>query len=926
MKEIERLRKLLEEEKQKNFLLDRELQLKEVELKTLQKNTEDTFRIVVESADDIIFKTDLNGFFTYVNPAAAKIIGYPVSEFVGIYFLDIIREDYRPEILQAYTNQLKSRLGNVYTEFPVIKKDGSIFWVGQNVQLIYKDDNVIGYSAIARDITQRIRSQEQLNLVNTRLESIFNNLNLGLLLEDSDRRVILTNAKFCELFNYDIHPDEMVGLDCKAGLEKIIDYFVDGRTQIDKLKKCVEDKVICLKQEVKLSDGRIFEWDYIPIFVEKKYIGHLWKYKDITEEMSAQQLLANSEEKYRQIIQNMNLGLLVVDNFEMIVDVNPSFCDMTGFSREELLGKSAVNVLLPKEKRGVVDDAINLRKKGISNAYEVEVKNKFGEHMWMLISGSPIFDAQKKIVGSIGIHLDITDSKKQFEELTEARQKAESSARSKELFLANMSHEIRTPMNAIVGMAKLLDEAKLSYKHKEYLEAIKSSSENLLVIINDILDFSKIDQGKLVLENSTFSLDSIVHNIMLQFEVKALEKNLSFSSFIDPKINKAFCSDAVRLAQILTNLISNSIKFTNEGEVFLRCELVQENESSQRIKFIVSDTGIGIEESKQDVIFESFIQENSTINRKYGGTGLGLSISKQLVGLLGGELIVNSQKDVGSSFSFEIELKKAELEELDTVADEIIDNSGLQGCSVLLVEDNKLNQYLATIILEQLEIKVTVANNGDEAIELLLDNDFDLILMDLQMPFLDGLSATKIIRKKMKDSTPIIALTANAILGDREKCIEAGMDDYISKPFNKKELASKILRLIKTNKKQKTLTTNILNATFSMENIYNLQKLKEQTFGNDDFVKKMVELFCEVASETTSNMEKALLENNKVLIKSYAHKIKPSIDALEVNELKTIVREIETYPDTKAPEFLEKVAVFTKRLNEIQALIREKEL
>ena len=489
-----------------------------------------------------------------------------------------------------------------------------------------------------------------------------------------------------------------------------------------------------------------------------------------------------------------------------------------------------------------------------------------------------------------------------------------------------MSHEIRTPMNAIVGMAKLLDEAKLSYKHKEYLEAIKSSSENLLVIINDILDFSKIDQGKLVLENSTFSLDSIVHNIMLQFEVKALEKNLSFSSFIDPKINKAFCSDAVRLAQILTNLISNSIKFTNEGEVFLRCELVQENESSQRIKFIVSDTGIGIEESKQDVIFESFIQENSTINRKYGGTGLGLSISKQLVGLLGGELIVNSQKDVGSSFSFEIELKKAELEELDTVADEIIDNSGLQGCSVLLVEDNKLNQYLATIILEQLEIKVTVANNGDEAIELLLDNDFDLILMDLQMPFLDGLSATKIIRKKMKDSTPIIALTANAILGDREKCIEAGMDDYISKPFNKKELASKILRLIKTNKKQKTLTTNILNATFSMENIYNLQKLKEQTFGNDDFVKKMVELFCEVASETTSNMEKALLENNKVLIKSYAHKIKPSIDALEVNELKTIVREIETYPDTKAPEFLEKVAVFTKRLNEIQALIREKEL
>ncbi len=924
MQEIDRLKKLLEDEKQKNFLLQRELHIKEEELKKYINYSDDLFRNVVESAEDIIFKTDINGLFTYVNPAASKIIGYSSQEMLGVFFLDLIHVDHRAKILEGYIEQLNSKRSTTYFEFPCKRKDGTFIWIGQNVQLIYANDGeIIGYTAIARDITDRILSQEQLKLVNRRLESIFDNLNLGLLLEDNNRRVVLTNSMFCELFNYRIQPEEMVGLDCKAGLEDIVDFFEEGRSQIDKLNSCVENKVICQKQKVHLKDGRIFEWDYIPIFVDENYIGHLWKYKDITEDTSAQQLLANSEKKYRQIIQNMNLGLLVVDTNEIIIDANPSICDMTGFLREELIGQSAIDIFVPTGKKDIVDEAINLRKNGISNAYEIEVQNKFGKKMWMLISGSPIFDAQQNITGSIGIHLDITDRKLQFEELKEARQKAELSARSKELFLANMSHEIRTPMNAIVGMAKLLDDAKLSFKQKEYLEAIKSSSENLLVIINDILDFSKIDQGKLVLENTTFSLNSIVGNIMLQFEVKALEKNLLFTKFLDTRLSKAFNGDAVRLAQILTNLIGNSIKFTNEGEVSLRCELLEDRTASQLLLFTVSDTGIGIDEDKQEAVFESFIQENSTINRKYGGTGLGLSISKQLVGLFGGTLLLESAKDKGSKFSFQIELNKAEITEIEIISEDVIDNSGLKDCSVLLVEDNKLNQYLATIILEQLEIKVTVANNGDEAIELLLDNDFDLILMDLQMPFMDGLSATRIIRKKMKDSTPIIALTANALIGDKEKCLEAGMNDYISKPFNKKDLANKILKYFKKNSNQTSISTNIID---SMEKGYDLKKLKEQTFGSDDFVKKMVELFCEVAVETTQNIEKALADNNGVLIKSYAHKIKPSIDTMEVNELKTIVREIESHSDVHSPDFMQKVNQFIKRLDEIQLEIRKNEL
>lgn len=925
MRELDNLKKKLEEEIQKNFLLQRELELTKQE--TRERNVEglnDTYKSVIEAAEDIIFKTDLNGNFTYVNPAAEKSIGYGKNEMIGLHFLSLIRVDYQQKIFDAFQKQFKERASSTYTEFPVIKKDRSVIWVGQNVQLDYVGDWIIGFSAIARDITARKKSEEELNIVNSRFESIFNNLNLGLLLEDADRKIIMINQRFCELFQYTMSPDEMIGLDCKAGLDSMIDFFKNGKEQIAFFETCIENKVIVLAQEVLLSDGRIFECDYIPVFVGENYTGHLWKYRDITEQETAKKLLKQNEEKYRLIIQNMNLGLLVVDNSGVVVDVNPSFCDMTGFTTQELLGKRADSIFLTEGDEDVMQDAVNKRKLGESSAYEIRLKNKFGKNMWMLISGSPIFDAHNKIIGSIGIHLDITDRKQQMVELTEARLKAEQSAHSKEMFLANMSHEIRTPMNVIQGMARLLEEASLSQKQKEYLDAIQISSQHLLVIINDILDFSKIDLEKMELENAAFSLQPMLKNLILQFEIKAQEKNLVFEHTIDPEVTPVLIGDSVRLIQILNNLLGNSVKFTNEGKVAFQCTLLEDKAETQVLKFEITDTGIGIDEDKRELIFESFMQENPSINRQFGGTGLGLSISRKLVQLFGGKLEFQSVKGKGSVFSFSIELKKgSDVDFVYPIENKAVDLSILKDKFVLLAEDNHLNQFLATIILEKMGMKVTVANNGYEAIEAIIDKKFDVVLMDLQMPGIDGLAATYMIRNKLKSTIPIIALTANAIKGDKELCLNAGMNDYVSKPIDSIELGAKLASVLSGKSVIISQKSNTMEEDVPP---YNLEKLRRDVGGDENFVKQMVQLFCELGEETIVNIDQAIAEKKYDLIKKYAHKIKASIDTLEIVELKSKVREIENEELLTESFVNKKVENFKVCLNFACLLLKKNEL
>ncbi len=405
-----------------------------------------------------------------------------------------------------------------------------------------------------------------------------------------------------------------------------------------------------------------------------------------------------------------------------------------------------------------------------------------------------------------GFNEMLSKIEEQNEALTFTKEQAVSSAKIKEVFLANMSHEIRTPMNAIVGMTNLVLGTTVNEEQSDYLRHIKTSADNLLVIINDILDFSKIEAGKIEFENIRFNINDTLENLRKTFEFKLKGHSLDFIIEKDIFVPNYFIGDHVRLNQVLLNLVGNAVKFTEKGSISILIKNQSETADIIELLFCVKDTGIGIPKDKLGFIFHSFSQAASDTTRKYGGTGLGLTICKQLIELQSGKIWVESEHGKGSSFYFTIkykktsapsllELQKLSIQNVESVTKEILENS-----RILIVEDNQLNLLLAkTILRKQNFKKVDSAENGQAAIEMIEKSDYDVILMDLHMPIMDGYEATLFIRGNLNEKKrhiPIIALTAAAIKGEKEKCFEIGMNDYISKPFKPEELFSKIIKFL----------------------------------------------------------------------------------------------------------------------------------
>lgn len=875
---------------------------------------------------------------------------------------------------------------------------------------------------------------EELVKANRRLSLLIQNLQFAVLLEDENRRIVLANKMFCDVFRIPHAPDTLSGVDCAALADQSKNFFRDSRQFMERIDYLLEEKVAVLGDELHTTTGRTLKRDYIPIWNNGKYQGHLWVFNDITEKYAAERKLREQRSFYEDILNKIPAELAVFDKEHRYLFVNPVSIGninvrewVIGRTNEEyfrLRGKDMKVAALRKE---AFSKAVNERKE---QQWEERLIDKDGSVKYYLRKLYPVADEQDNIKTVIGYGLDITE-RKQFEQqiqrsekryrdlfnysqaiicthdlegrlisinpslirllhyseeemlghsigefvpeedkphfktryidlilaegkaegvfcvlnregdklyllyqnykldepgaepyiisfaqdITErvqaeralklAKQMTEETARAKEAFLANMSHEIRTPMNGILGIASLLGKTSMDEQQRKYLRLIQESANNLLVIVNDVLDLEKIIAGKLEFEHTAFSLKERVEMCIQSFTFKAEEKGLAVQYQNDVPDDHLMGGDPYRLSQILNNLLSNAIKFTEEGVVTVSTHVKQQKMSRMWVEFKVTDSGIGIAPERLNDIFEPFVQANNAISRKYGGTGLGLSICRELIQLMGGKLEVISEENKGTTFKFILPFEISSVKPKNVEVSNEINYNSLGPRRVLLAEDVELNQYLARHIMESWGFEVSVANNGREALAMVEEDDFDLVLMDIQMPEMDGMEATRQIRAlpdSKKSQVTIVALTANALKGDSEKYISIGMNDYLAKPFDEEKLFTVIARNLSPLAQNLPMTD--INSTpnasgapvippSGSEPLYDLSMVKSISNGDEGFITKMLQLLMETMPPSLDELKNQEQAGNWEMVGKLAHKMKSTIDSLGIKSLKEEIRQLE---------------------------------
>ena len=653
-----------------------------------------------------------------------------------------------------------------------------------------------------------------------------------------------------------------------------------------------------------------------PVLNEKGEVSLLIGYGlNISERKIIEDRIQLSEKRYRDLFNYSQAIICTHDLDGNFLTVNPAVCESIGYSEEEIIGKNLKDLMLPEDHTGLENNylmtiAAESKANGVFRIFR-----KDGRRMYLLYKNFKVEEAGIPPY-VIGFANDITERINTERELKDAKKITEETAQLKERFLANMSHEIRTPMNGILGMTTLLQRTTLDPEQQHFLKVIGESAQNLLTIINDILDIEKIAAGEVHIESIPFDIVYKTRSILNLFEYSSKTKGVGFKFENRLGDTLVINGDPTRYNQILNNLISNAIKFTTAGCITISAIIEKQDKHDLTLQFSVTDTGIGIEENKLVKIFEPFTQAYPETTRKYGGTGLGLAITKNLVELQGGKISVKSSPGYGSKFTFTVTYKKSEEEEMAKsdhgLAKPLYKDLG--NVKVLLAEDNEVNQLLARSILMYWGVEARIANTGNEVMELMKTEDFDVILMDIQMPDKNGLEATQEIRMladERKKHVPIIALTANALKGEEKKYIEVGMDDFLTKPFSEKELYEVISRVLKNQGSfGRTLnkeSVNNLNASTVSEPVkaenellYDMNLLNELSHSNQDFILSLVKIFISTIPKNSSEMVEAAELKNWDRVSKLAHKLKSTIDTMNMKSIKQDIRSIEINASNKA--------------------------
>ena len=892
---------------------------------------------LISSISDLVFVLDNDlRFVEYHIPSGATVF-FNMEKYLGkkVSDMDISQPSKaKIEVVLSYCIQNKSfSKAEIYFDTP----NGRL-WYDLHATILKGQDGLTdGVTCVARDITYRkqreevIRQQLKLQEILIKISSTYINIELDKV-EATIHNSLQELAEFvgadrAYIFDYDFNNEttsntyEWCADGVKPEIEQLQNVSLDRLTNF--LKKHLKGEEFYVSDVSKLDNNcsgvkemleaqslksiisiPMRNGDELLGFIGFDSIKQAHSYTDkeknllevfsqmlvnVIERKRHDGLLVRQEEKYRNIITNMNLGIIEVDENENILYANQSFCDISGYNQDEIKKLKATRFLHSSEDDLVLSEKNKLKGNGVSLGYELAVKNKQGEPRWWFVSDAPNYNDKNEHVGSIGIHLDITDQKKLEKELEQAIIVAEEASKAKEVFLANMSHEIRTPLNVITGMIRELGKDDLTDKQRKYISHSETAVYHLLTIVNNILDMSKIEAGEFKLENKEFSISSVASDVMSILYSKAQEKGLELRIVESSDIKKSLIGDAGRLRQIFINLMGNSLKFTERGFVELKISAVSINNDNQRLLFEINDSGIGMSEPFMKKLFDKFSQEEGAANRRFEGTGLGMSITRELVQLMDSDIVAKSQKGVGTQISFEVDFPIGSQNSLVAKTDKASKNC-FEGTRVLLVEDNEMNRFIAIQSLNFVGCVVTEAENGLVAIEKLRAVDFDVVLMDIQMPVMDGVEATKLIRSELSKEIPIIALTANAFKHDIDLYLSVGMNDYLIKPYREDDLYSKIG--IFKNNNMVVEHTQILTKE---KPLYSLAQLQE--IGKDDksFVDSMLRMFVDVASQGIIQFKEYQASNDIESIRKLAHKIKPNIQILEIAAISDKILLIEKF-------------------------------
>jgi PAS domain S-box-containing protein len=908
----------------------------------MKKKENQYARSLIEASLDPLVTINIDGKITDMNQATVNITGLTRDELTDSDFFDYFTE---PQKAREVYQEVFAKGSVADSPLTLRHKKGKLTDVLFNGS-VYKDGsgNVLGVVIVARDIAEqkwaldlRVANKELAHQNNEKekraAELVIANKELNFQNEEKEKRaneLTIANKELAFQNNEkEKRAAELVIANKELNFqneekEKRADELTIANKELvfqnnEKEKRAAE--LIIANKELAFQSGEKKNRANELVIADKELnFQNKEKEKRVVEskELEAYNYSLKLASQYSlSLIEASRDPLFTISLDGKITDTNQASVQVTDVSKEDLIGSDFINYFTEPElaKNGYEE----VFSKGFVVDYPLVLID--GNLTNVLFNGSVYKDADGNVVGAVVVARDITEQKKAEKELIEAKAFAElatiiaeeaqikaegatriavDSVKAKQQFLSNMSHEIRTPMNAIIGFTKVILKTDLTSKQSEYLQAIKTSGDALIVLINDILDLAKVDSGKMTFEKVPFKMEKSIAAMMHLFDIKSQEKNVQLIKEYDYSIPAVLVGDPVRLHQIIINLVSNAVKFTTKGKIIVSVTLVKDSENDVVIEFAVSDTGIGIPEAKMETIFENFQQASSGTSRIYGGTGLGLAIVKQLVEGQSGTITVQSILGEGSTFSFQLPFQKTNA--VVDAPDEIISiETELKNIKVLVVEDIALNQLLMRTLLDDFGFSCDIASNGQIAIEKLGKNEYDIILMDLQMPVMNGFEATEYIRKVMKLEVPIVALTADVTTVDLDKCKLVGMNDYISKPVDERLLYSKIISILK--KVYQTNQETKASSTLLKPRCIDLNYLMQRTKSNPILMTEMISLYIDQTRPLVVTMRDSFDKRDWKTLYATVHKMIPSFSIVGIHQdFETMAKQVQEFANTQMEE------------------------